>query len=459
MDDLIAASATELARHIRAHDVSAQEVVQAYLDRIADVNSKVKALVQIMAEQALDAARAADTALARGETLGPLHGVPFTVKDVVEVAGVISAAGLPERADFRPAEDAVVVTRLCAAGAILLGKTNCPPGGAGGFTDNAVYGRTSNPYQLTHAPGGSSGGEAAAVASGMSPLGVGSDSGGSIRLPAHFCGVAGLRPTTGRIPNTGVFNHPGGLSDPRTQIGPLARSVEDLYYALDILRGVDDHDSSVIPMPLGALDNVSLTGMRVAFYTDDGQATPTQETQEAVLSSARVCEGQGLRVVERRPAAIQDARAITERYWGMAGLSGEQIMHLFEEWDSFRTQMLLFMRDYDIILCPVDYRPAGPHPAHGFSRGSEQKVGQTAEQIDKQIDVSALHDDAEPLRFNYCLPFSLCGYPCVVVRAGTSADGLPIGVQVVARQWREEQALAVARLIERTLGGWQATPL
>src|SRR4051794_10668245 len=232
MNELVSASAMELARRIRAREVSALGVVQAYLERIVAVNPQINALVQITADQALDAARAADTALARSEIRGPLHGVPFTVKDVVEVAGVVSAAGLSERADFRPTADAVVVTRLRAAGAILLGKTNCPPGGGGGFTDNPVYGRTNNPYQLAYSPGGSSGGEAAAVAAGMSPLGVGSDSGGSIRLPAHFCGVAGLKPTNGRIPNTGVFNHPGGLfSDPRTQIGPLARSVEDLYYA------------------------------------------------------------------------------------------------------------------------------------------------------------------------------------------------------------------------------------
>jgi amidase len=181
MTELIFASAMQLARSMRAKDVSALEVVQAHLDHIAAVNPQVNALVQLTAEQALDAARAADMALARGETLGPLHGVPFTVKDVVEVAGVISAAGLPERATFRPKQDAVVVTRLRAAGAILLGKTNCPPGGGGGFTDNLVYGRTNNPYRLSHSPGGSSGGEAAAIAAGMSPLGIGSDSGGSIR--------------------------------------------------------------------------------------------------------------------------------------------------------------------------------------------------------------------------------------------------------------------------------------
>jgi amidase len=448
MNELVSVSAMELARRIRTRQVSALEVIQAHLERITVVNPQVNAVVQIVADQALEAARVADNELANGKAIGPLHGVPFTVKDVVEVAGVVSAAGLPERASFRPQEDAVVVTRMRASGAILLGKTNCPPGGGGGFTDNPVYGRTNNPYQLEHSPGGSSGGEAAAIAAGMSPLGVGSDSGGSIRLPAHFCGVAGLKPTNGRVPNTGVFNHPGGLfSDPRTQIGPLARSVEDLYYALDVLRGVDDTDSGVVPMPLGALHDEPLTSLRVAFYTDDGQATPTEETQEAVQACARVCEQAGMRVVERLPTAIQDARAITERYWGMEESSGEEVARLFEAWDGFRSRMLRFMRDYDVILCPVDYRPAAPHPAQPYPRGSEQ------------TDLSAFHGATDPLRFNYTLPFSLCGYPCVVVRASTSADGLPIGVQVVAQPWREERALAVARRIEQELGGWQAPSL
>ena len=443
MTELIFASAMQLARSIRAKDVSAVEVIQAHLDHIAAVNPRVNALVQTTAEQALDAARAADMALARGETFGPLHGVPFTVKDVLEVTGVVSAAGLLERATFHPQQDAVVVTRLRAAGAILLGKTNCPPGGGGGFTDNPVYGRTNNPYQLSHSPGGSSGGEAAAIASGMSPLGIGSDSGGSIRLPAHFCGVAALKPTTGRVPNTGVFNHPGGLfSDPRTQIGPLARAVEDLYYALDVIRGTDDHDSGVIPMPLGALDQAALSGARVAFYTDDGQAPPTEETQQAVRASAQACAQAGMRVTERRPEALQDARAITERYWGMEDLSGEQIGRLFEDWDRFRSRMLLFMRDYDIILCPVDYRPAPPHPQEPVQRSSDQ------------AGLSAFHGAADPLRFNYTLPFSLCGYPCAVVRVATSADQLPIGVQVIARPWKDEQALLGASILERALGGW-----
>src|SRR5262249_2639321 len=158
--------------------------------------------------------------------------------------------------------------------------------------------------------------------------------------------------------------------------------------------------------------------LRIAFYADDGKATPTAETQEAVLASARICEESGMRVAERRPDAIQDARAITERYWVMEELPGEQVVRLFGDWDDFRSRMLLFMRDYDIRLCPVDYRPAPPHPVQVPAR-------------DPDSGTSAFHGAADPLRFNYTLPFSLCGYPSVVVRAGTSPDDLPIGVQVV----------------------------
>ncbi|MEE8567387.1 MAG: amidase, partial [Anaerolineales bacterium] len=254
------ASATALAQRIRAKDVSSEEIVNACLQRIEAVNPRLNAVVQLAADTARAEAREADAALAREKIKGPFHGVPFTVKDVFDTAGVISAAGIEERASYVPEQDAVVVARMRAAGAILLGKTNCPPWGAGGESDNPVYGRTNNPYDQTRTPGGSSGGEAAIIAAGGSPLGLGSDSGGSIRVPAHFCGIAGLRPTVGRIPNTGVFNHPGGLSDPRTQIGPMSRFVEDLGLTLSVISGVDWRDSGVIPMPLGDPQAVDTTG-------------------------------------------------------------------------------------------------------------------------------------------------------------------------------------------------------
>src|SRR5215510_2874566 len=285
-DALIYTSATALAAAIRTKHVSATEVMDAYLQRIEAVNPHLNALVQVAADVARRQAREADAALARGEMNGPLHGVLFTAKDVCETAGLISAAGLAARAHYVPDKDAVVVARMKAAGAILLGKTNCPPGGSGGVTTNPVYGRTSNPYDVSRTPGGSSGGEAAAIAAGESPLGIGSDSGGSLRVPSHFCGIATLKPTSGRVPNTGMLNHPGGLSDYRTQIGPMARYVRDLALAFPILAGEDGCDSGVIPMPLGDPESVILKGLRMAVYTDDGEATPTPEIIATVPEGA-----------------------------------------------------------------------------------------------------------------------------------------------------------------------------
>ncbi len=396
----------------------------AHLERIAAVNPRLNAVVQLDVEAALAQAQAADAARARGERLGPLHGVPFTAKDVIETAGLIAAAGLPERAAYIPTADATVAARMRAAGAILLGKTNCPPGGGGGDTENPVYGRTNNPYNVTRTPGGSSGGEAAIIAAGGSPVGLGSDSGGSIRLPAHFCGVAGLKPTSGRAPNTGVFNHPGGLSDPRTQIGPLARSVADLALVFSLIAGPDGRDAGVIPMPIGDYRTVNVRGLRVACYMDDGASPPTAETGAAILTAARMLAAAGALVTDARPP-LAASRDITERYWGMNALTGAQVETLFSDWDAFRTAMLVFMADYDAILCPVEAHPAPPH------------------------------DEPDPLRFNYTLPYSLTGWPVAVVRIGASPEGLPIGAQVIAHPWREDVALAVATQLERDLGGWQ----
>jgi amidase len=427
MDEIIGASALSLGRAIRDRRVSSAEVVAAYLEQIDQVNPAINAVVQRVDERARAAAAAADAALARGETGGPFHGVPFTVKDIFDVAGVVSAAGLEERADYVPERDAVVVTRMRAAGAILLGKTNCPPWGAGSFTENPLYGVTRNPYDLDRSPSGSSGGEAAAIAAGASPLGLGSDSGGSIRTPAHYCGIAALRPTVGRVPNTGAFELPGGLSDPRSQIGPMSRWIEDLGPVLAIIAGVDWHDSGVVPMPLADAGDVELRGLRVAFYADDGTAPPTPETVQAVQDAARALAGAGAVIEETRLPHLDQMWDITLRYWRSAELSGAEIQQLMLDWDQFRTTMLGFVERYDLILCPVADEPALP-------LGEESNV-------------------------SYCLPYSLTGYPCVVVRAGTSPAGLPIGVQVVARPWREDVALAAARLVESALGGWSPPPL
>ena len=427
MEEILSASALSLGRAIRARQVSSAEVVDAYLQRIDQVNPAINAVVQRDDERARAEAQAADAALARGETWGPFHGVPFTVKDIFDVVGVVSAAGLEERATHIPACDAVVVARMRGAGAILLGKTNCPPRGTGVVTDNPGYGATRNPYDLDCSPSGSSGGEAAAIAAGASPLGLGSDSGGSIRTPAHYCGIAALRPTVGRVPNTGAFELPGGLADPRSQIGPMSRWVEDLGPALAIIAGIDWRDSGVVPMPLSDPTSVELGGLHVACYTDDGMAPPTPATSRAVQDAARALTDAGAVVAQTRPPALDQVWDITLRYWRSAALTGQEIERLMLDWDGFRTAMLGFVERYDLILFPVADKPAVP-------------LGEEGNGI-------------------YCLPYSLTGYPCVVVRAGTSPQGLPIGVQVVARPWREDVALAAAGWIEMTLGGWGPPPL
>jgi amidase len=421
MDELVRASATQLAAAIRAKRVSSEEVVAAHLAWIDRINPGLNAVVQLATDRALAEARHADAALARGEVHGPFHGVPFTAKDTFDTAGVVTAQGLPERAAFVPAADHWLVARLRGSGAILLGKTNCPPHGAGGETDNPLYGRTNNPYAPSHSPGGSSGGEAAIVAAGGSPLGLGSDSGGSLRVPAHYCGIATLKPTYGRTESS--------LGDPRTENGPLARWVEDLAPAMRILAGVDHSDRRTLPIPFRDPGAVVLRDVRVAVCADDGVATPTPATREAVRRSAAALAAAGLVVEECRPEPLATARGITERWWRLGELPGSAVEQLFADWDRFREAMLRFMDRHDAVLCPADHRPAVPH------------------------------GEADDLQFNYTLPFSLTGYPCVVVRAGTSPEGLPIGVQIAAGPWREDVALAVAKQVETALGGWQPPPL
>ncbi len=431
MNDVVFASATTQARWIRDREMSSEEVMRACIEHIERVNPLLNALVQQNPERALALARAADAALARGERVGPLHGVPFTVKDWIDSEGFACTGGEPQFTDREPAEDATAVARLRNAGAILLGKTNVA-------VENAVYGRTNNPYNLGYGPCGSSSGEAALIAAGGSPFGLGSDSGGSIRQPAHACGIAGLKPTTGRVPLTGHFPVISAMNDPRTTIGPMARYVEDLALVLPIISGPDWRDASVIPMPLADWRAVDVCSLRVAYYTHHAGAEPTHETAMACRRAARVLTGMCATIEEALPPRIEEAYDITREYWsrpestssqewvpdGEFSLTSEQVeRHLFI-WNRFRQALIGFMADHDVILTPVAELPATPH-------------GQ---------------DDG---RIPYTLPYSLTGWPCVVVRAGTSPEGLPIGVQIVARPWRDDVAIAVAREIERQLGGWQ----
>jgi amidase len=464
MDEIIYASASELARAIRRGEVSSAEVVEAHLSHIEQVNPRLNAVVHLTADAARRRAREADEARGRGEEWGPLHGVPVTIKDAFETAGVVSAGGTGGRAAYVPEEDAAGVARLKAAGAVVLGKTNVPEISLAFESDNLVYGRTHNPYDLTRTPGGSSGGEGAAVASGMSPLGLGSDAGGSIRVPAHFCGVAGLKPTSGRTPRTGHFPPMGGLLDSIWQIGPLARRVEDLALALPLLCGTDWRDPTVAPVPLGDHREVGLKGLRVALHTDNGIVAPTEDIAAAARDAARVLADAGAEVVEARPPVPADAYGLLLGLYGADSGAGLRTLLMFSgtsetsplmtrlleildatsltaaeltglvfQLDAWRSQMLSFMRDYDLIVCPPCARAAMPH--------------------------GTTFDEGNQLFFSYTMIYNLTGWPGAVVRAGTSAKGLPLGAQFVARPWREDVALASAAEVERATGGWQRPPL
>jgi amidase len=463
MSEVIFDSVSEIARRIRDREISAVEVVEMHLARIDAVNPSLNAVVTRCDEMALQRAKEADAALAKAKPLGPLHGLPLTVKDAFDTAGVRSTGGTKGRENYVPSTNAPTVERLLAAGAILIGKTNTPELTLFYDTDNLVFGKTFNPYDLSCSPGGSSGGSAAIVAAGGSPLDLGSDTGGSIRLPVHFCGVSGIKPTTGRVPKSGQVV-PGGLPvDPLSQVGPITRFVDDLALVLPIISGVDWKDSSVVPMPLGDPHAVRIDDLRVAYYTDNGIVAASPEVAEVVRDCARVVAEQGAKVTEACPPGIEKSRDLFRRIFGTDG--GAWVRRIFaelgtsevypflrwtdkrddapeepasaftallREWEQFRSGMLGFLQGYEVILAPVHAYAALPH---GDLTSPERSPA-----------------------FSYSQTYNLTGWPSVVVRAGTSAQGLPIGVQVVARPWQEHVALAVARRIEEALGGWQAPP-
>ena len=456
--DIIYRSAKYIAQAIRNREVSAVEVVQAHLDRIGEVNGRLNAVVMLCAERALDEARAADAASARGGEVGPLHGVPMTLKDSLDTEGVVTTGGTLGRLNFVPERDSTVASRLRGAGAILLGKTNTPEITFAGETDNLVYGRTNNPYGLDRTPGGSSGGAGAIIAAGGSPFDMGSDTGGSIRLPAHFSGIAGIKPNSGRVPRTGhIIPYAGGAEDAYTQNGPMARYVEDLTLILPIISGPDWEDPTIVPIPLGDPADVALGDLRVAFYTNaPGYIAPAQETIDATLAAVNVVSDIVASVEEQAPAPLSrvpelnrrigdgDGRATMLRILERAGttelspfirpirdratpIATGEFTGALEELDQYRSDMLSFMRSYDAIVCPTAAMPA---PAHG--------------------------ETFAPANRNafYTAPYNLTGWPGAVVRCGASSEGLPIGVQVIARPWREDVVLALAAALESALGGY-----
>ena len=453
--------------------MSPVEVVEAYLQRIEQINPFLNSIVTL-ADDAINQARIAEAALTRGDEVGALHGVPLTIKDTIDTRGLRTTGGSRLRADHVPDRDATAVARLKRAGAIILGKTNTPEMAIPYETDNPVFGRTHNPHHPLMTPGGSSGGEAAAIAACLSPAGLGSDLSGSIRVPAHFCGIVGLKPTAGRVPADGHTPPATGPLSLGSCVGPMVRHVKDL----DLLFRVISDATKVEPSDRESSEARSaglLAGMRVAFFTGDNSVPVTEETTEAVEAAAKALSEAGLEVNEAKPPGMSEgsrlwidlfSRAAREQlrdfYRGRESEAGplvsralqadaseendlsakieraEALARALVERERLREEILRWMKTTPLIVIPV---AAGPAFAHGAAR----------------VDI----------RGQSISIFRACGYshaanvfglPSAVVQAGRSAEGLPIGVQIIGRPFDERTVLTAAAAIEEALGGWQRPP-
>ena len=319
MPDLHYLSASVLAEKIRNQQLSPIELVEAHLARIERLNPILNAFVQIDVEGARRQARDAEAAVRRHDPLGPLHGVPLSIKSSIDVAGLRCEAGTRLRAGNIGVQDAPLVSRLRAAGAMVLGVSNCPELLMAWETDNLLYGHTNNPWDLSRTAGGSSGGESAAIASGCSAGGVGSDGGGSIREPAHFTGICGLKPTPGRIPATGHFPMSVGPFALTGVVGPMARTVADLKLLFAAVQGPDDGDPSAAPVPLHWPEPQIVKQLRVGYFEDDGRTPVTRETRQAVRTAADALRRKGFKVDAFRPQGLEEARQLWWKYFGIAG--------------------------------------------------------------------------------------------------------------------------------------------
>jgi amidase len=463
MSDLTLLSAVSMAEQIRQKKLSPVELVEAHLTRIQELNPKLNAFVHVDAAGARRQARVAEAAVRNGETLGVLHGVPVSIKSSIEVAGLPWEAGTKLRAGIVGQRDAPLVARLRQAGAIILGVTNAPELLMAWETDNLLYGRTSNPWDLTRTPGGSSGGEAAAIAAGMSAGGVGSDGGGSIRVPAHFSGICGLKPTPGRIPATGHFPSSVGPFALLGVVGPLARNMDDLKVLFEVMQGPDDGDPSAAPVPLHWPAEDDLKRIRIGYFEDDGRTPVTPETRAAVRTAAEALKRAGFQVEPFRPEGLELARQLWWKLFGIAGgmvlgpmikgreddlspmlrefsrgvaakpsHTGESLLETWIQRDEVRMKIFAQMRDYPVLLCPVAAIPAFRHGERSW---------QVEEKIVKYLDA-----------WSYTEWFNLLGTPAVAVPAGKSPEGLPIAVQLVASPWQEEIVIAIAAALEDRCG-------
>src|SRR5712692_11564294 len=319
MHELNFLSAVSMAERIRRKELSPVDLVESHLSRIQELNPKLNAFVQVDAERARRQARVAEAAVGNAEELGPLHGVPISIKSSIEVAGLRRESGSKLRAGFVAPQDAPMVSRLRQAGAIILGVTNTPEMLMAWETDNLLYGRTNSPWDVSRTPGGSSGGEAAAIAAGMSVGGVGSDGGGSIRVPAHFSGICGLKPTPGRIPATGHFPVSAGPFALLGVVGPMARTIADLKLLFEVMQGPDVGDTCAAPVPLRWLSPEEAKNLRIGYFEEDGRTPVTAETRATVCAAAEALRSAGFQVERFQPEGLEDIRHLWWTFFGRTG--------------------------------------------------------------------------------------------------------------------------------------------
>ena len=470
MSELNFLAATTMAEQVRQKKISPVELVEAHLAQIERLDPQLNAFVQLDADGALDHARRAEAAAARNHALGPLHGVPISIKSSVGVTGMLCETGTRLRAGMTATEDAVLVKRLRAAGAIILGVTNTPEFLMAWETDNLLHGRTNNPWNLDRTAGGSSGGESAAIASGCSAGGVGSDGGGSIRVPAHFTGICGLKPTPGRIPSTGHFPVSVGPFALLGVVGPMTRTVADLQTFFEVMAGPDDGDTSSAPVPLRKISRDDLKKTRIGYFEDDGRTAVAPEIRAAVRQAAEALARAGFDVRPFRPQGLERARQLWWKLFGIAGgmllgpmtrgkesdlspafreymswanadrpHTGHSLLDTWVQRDEVRLYFLEQTRDYPVLLCP-------PAAVAAFHHGERewQIDGKTVRYLDA---------------WSYTEWFNLIGNPGAVVPVSQTADGLPVGVQIVGRPWEEELVLAVSAEIEKECGGFRRPPI
>jgi Asp-tRNA(Asn)/Glu-tRNA(Gln) amidotransferase A subunit family amidase len=454
-----------MAKLVRGKQVSPVELVESHYQQIDRFNPTLNAFVDQRREAAISEARDLETRIGRGQEIGPLAGVPISIKSCIDVAGMKCEAGSRLRVGNVPKADAVLVSRLKQAGAIVLGVTNTPEFLMAYETDNLLYGRTSNPWNIEYSAGGSSGGESAAIAACMSAAGVGSDGGGSIRVPAHFTGICGLKPTPGVVPSSGHFPVGVGPFALTGVVGPMARTVKDLRLMLSVMSGADIGDPMAAPYELREPIESELRELKIGWFDDDGLHPATKETREAVRSAANALSAEGFEVDAFRPEGLERARelwyVIFCRFSGMAfdpllagreqdlsflmrdlrrlqrrekPLSGEDVLFTQFERDTLRERFVREMSDHQVLVMPVCTGAAFRHGQIGWTRD---------ERPDTFVDTMV-----------YSQWFNLLGLPAAVVPVGRSPEGLPIGVQIVGRPYEEYLVCTIAEAIERVFG-WQ----